>query len=62
MAKALGVRGAGQSVLQTSELLTFSHTTISRVYRVYRAGVGRLVGHHREATETQINSGYNQGL
>lgn len=35
MAKVLGVRGAGQSVLQTSELLRFSHTSISRVSREF---------------------------
>lgn len=35
MAKVLGVRGAGPSVLQTSERLRFSHTTILRVYREF---------------------------
>lgn len=53
MAKVFGVRGSGR---------IFTRNHLEGLQRVRRAGEGGLVGHHRQATETQINSGYNQGL
>uniref|UniRef100_A0AAR2LSB3 Tc1-like transposase DDE domain-containing protein n=1 Tax=Pygocentrus nattereri TaxID=42514 RepID=A0AAR2LSB3_PYGNA len=73
-AVVVGARRAGLSISETADLLGFSHTTISRVYRersekrkypVSGQGqkrMGRLVPDDRKATITQITTCYNQGM